>query len=136
MNYKIFLLIIVFTFLKTDLIFSQIIGDPPGTEITRKIAGTWTMEKDTLITVIQIKDRFNVKLYTYNKREIKSKNLAIKKCTDSPPNATMGYWSNHAIWIKFDKYYRFDYNLDGENLIEVDKTGPRGVYKKEKKNSS
>ena len=43
----------------------------------------------------------------------------------------MGYWSNQAIWIKY-KRYRLDYNLDKENLIEVDKTGTCGVYLKEK----
>lgn len=135
MNHKIVLFIIVFAFLKTDLIFSQIIGDPPGTEITRKISGTWTMEKDTFFIVIQIKNPYNVKLCSYRKKEVKSKSLAIKKCTNAPFNATMGYWSNHAIWIKNGRI-RIDYNLDGENLIEVDKTGSQGVYIKEKKNSS
>ena len=134
MNKQIILFAIVLALLVVTTIFSQVYADESETEITKTISGAWTSEGNELIHIIQIDSRFNVRSCSYERKNVKSKKRALAKCAESPRNATMGYWSNESIWIKIGRY-RFDYNIVGENLVEVEKSGLKRVFKKENKSS-
>ncbi|MCB2408752.1 hypothetical protein [Hymenobacter lucidus] len=89
------------------------------------LRGTWVEKNKTGFTLLEIQDTAHVRYYSYGQQssgEDAEYYYAASK-------ATMGYHDSTSIWVLTDQF-RFDYRIDGDELVEYDKMGTQAVLRR------
>jgi hypothetical protein len=108
---------------------------PKDTATYSGLHGTWIRLNKEGFTLIEIKDSSHVLYYQCIDRKAHNDSFTGDRYWYYNSTATMGYWNNAAsvykatadIWISTGQF-RFDYQLKGDTLIEIDKMGDQGKF--------
>jgi hypothetical protein len=91
--------------------------------------GTWVRHGKYGFTLIEIIDTAHVTYYQFGDRKEHIDTITHNRYFYHKSQAKMGFWHHDStsIWIMTD-YFRFDYRVAGNDLVEHDKMGDQGRF--------
>ena len=91
------------------------------------LKGTWINHTPSGFSMIEIRDTNDITFTIFVDRQKDLGKKQVDRFWYYKSKASMGNWNNKMIWILTD-HYRFDFNINGDSLIEFDKMGVQGIF--------
>lgn len=117
-------------------IFKKIVYIIPGlitfgfcSDTPTLLKGTWIHHTPHGYSMIEIRDTNDITYTSFVDRQRQTGKKYADRYWFYKSKARMGYWNDKMIWILTDDF-RFDFNINGDSLVEVDKMGVQGVFLK------
>lgn len=91
--------------------------------------GTWVRHGKYGFTLIEIIDTATVTYYQFGDRKEHIDTITHNRYFYYKSKARMGFWHHDStsIWVRTD-HFRFDYRVEGKDLVEHDKMGNQGRF--------